>query len=108
MYISKDTLDFGTITEGDTLSHIFTIKNTGGSILRITKVTSGCDCTITDLSKKELSPGDKAILRIQFNSRDYTGRIEKFVFIYSNDPKQPYKAIEIMGTVLEKKSNIKN
>ncbi len=40
--------DFGTLTEGDTVSHVFSFTNTGTDPLEILAVNVSCGCTVAE------------------------------------------------------------
>jgi hypothetical protein len=84
MYFYKDTLNFGTITEGDEIKSVFNLKNIGKSDLIINSVTAGCGCTSTNWETKPIAPGKESEIKIIFNSSRKAGRQMKRVTVSSN------------------------
>ena len=84
---SATTFDFGKVKEGDTLSHVFTITNTGKDPLIIYKSTGSCDCVGTDYPKDMISPGADASVKVYFKTRGRKGTQLRTVTLTCNtDP----------------------
>ena len=79
--------DFGTITEGDSVEHVFAFTNTGEFPLIVNNVTASCGCTTPEWPREPVKPGQKSFVRVKFNSRNKMGQQNKTVTIYANtDP----------------------
>jgi|SRR5690606_4489866 hypothetical protein len=76
--------DFGTITEGDKVTHTYTFTNTGKHPLVIVKTKASCGCTVPSFSKEPVLPGEKGSISVLFNSTKRVGHQQKSVMIYSN------------------------
>ncbi|GAB4030650.1 DUF1573 domain-containing protein [Spirosoma jeollabukense] len=76
--------DFGTLTEGDTVEHVFSFTNTGEFPLIINNVTASCGCTTPDWPHEPVAPGTKSSVRVRFNSRGKSGEQNKTVTIFAN------------------------
>ncbi|NLR92772.1 MULTISPECIES: DUF1573 domain-containing protein [Flammeovirga] len=76
--------DFGTITEGDKVTHIFKYKNVGEVPLTITNVKTTCGCTAPNWDRKPLAPGEESELTVTFNSSHKKGRQVKKITLYAN------------------------
>ena len=48
--------NFGEISGGETVSHVFTIRNMGGKPLNIARVQTSCGCTVTTMPLGTSSP----------------------------------------------------
>lgn len=81
---SERKFDFGTITEGDTIVHIFKIKNTGKNNLIIANAIGSCGCTVPEYPKEPVSPGQTADIRVRFNSTGKSGNQSKSVTLTLN------------------------
>ena len=102
--ISFDTLShhFGTIYEGDTVSYDFHFTNTGTTRLLINQVHSTCGCTFPSWPKGFISPGEKGIINILFDSHEKLGEQRKPITIVANTI--PTETIlEIYGYVQKRK-----
>lgn len=76
--------NFGTIVEGEKVSHVFTFKNTGDHPLVIVQAVASCGCTVPSYSKEPVPPGGEGSVTVEFNSRNRAGHQSKNVMIYSN------------------------
>jgi len=83
----KGIYDFGTLTEGDTVEHIFKFTNTGEFPLIINNITASCGCTTPEWPREPVAPGQSSSIRVRFNSRGKSGEQNKTVTIFANtDP----------------------
>lgn len=76
--------DFGTMKEGEKVSHVFKFKNSGDKPLTITNAKGSCGCTVPDYPKTAIAPGDEAEIKVEFNSKGKKGAQTKFVTIDAN------------------------
>lgn len=81
----QDTLyDFGSIKEGDVVSHDFAFTNNGKNPLIITGAKGSCGCTAPEYPSEPIPPGKSSIMKVQFNSSGKEGHQEKSVSITTN------------------------
>jgi len=64
----EEAWDFGTVPEGEKVSHLFSFRNVGGADLFITKVRSSCDCVAATVSLERVAPGEKGGVVVTFDS----------------------------------------
>ncbi len=77
--------DFGTVTDGDLVSKVFTFENTGDTDLILLNVKGSCGCTVPeDWPKHPIAPGDSGEIKVTFNSANRVGKIRKTVRIEAN------------------------
>jgi len=100
LVLQQTNYDFGDIVQGETVSHIFVLSNSGGDLLSISNVTASCGCTAAAPEKKELAPGESTNLKVSFNSSGRRGKQNKTIRIYSNDPQNPEMLLTIAGNVI--------
>lgn len=103
--IEKSLHDFGSVTSGDKVETTFTLTNTGKSDLNIRKTKASCGCTVPQLAKKDLKPGESVEMKVTFNTYGRRGNQIKTVTIYSNDPKKPVQKVTIKAKVAPKPAN---
>lgn len=84
--LSEEEWDFGLVKPNDKPIHIFTIKNEGDEDLTIERVRSSCGCVKTSISTKRIRPGKSAELKVTFDTTGYDGKVQKDIYIKSNDP----------------------
>lgn len=94
--------DFGTIVEGQIVSTNFEIVNNGSSELKIERVNASCGCTAAAPTKNILLPGEKTMIKVDFNSSGRLGPQEKFVYVMSNDPMNPELKLSFKCVVVDK------
>ncbi|MCI0530630.1 MAG: DUF1573 domain-containing protein [candidate division Zixibacteria bacterium] len=83
--VSEMDWDFGYIPKDASVTHRFLIKNTGSTPLKITNVKPACGCTSAPLGKSDLAPGEVTDLEVTFNARNYRGKVNKSVAIFTDD-----------------------
>jgi hypothetical protein len=99
--IDKPIYDFGTLAQGKSIEHIFTITNSGDAPLTIGQVSTSCGCTVADVSARTIPPGKSSEIKATFNSTNFAGNISKTIHVQSNDPKRPVYILTLKGTVFE-------
>jgi len=92
--------DFGDIKQGEKKDYTFSLTNNGKSDLIIRNVRSSCGCTAVAPSKKVISAGETAPLKITFDSAGKRGRQSKSVTIITNDPKNSTTTLRISCNVI--------
>lgn len=76
--------DFGTITEGEKVSHAYHFKNAGTNPLLISNAVASCGCTVPSYPKEPIPPGGEGEIVVEFNSTNRVGIQNKNVLVYSN------------------------
>lgn len=93
--------DFGTITEGEVVDHVFKFKNTGDAPVILSQVSASCGCTTPDYTKEPVLPGKEGEIKVSFNSLGQVGVQQKIVSIMSNAENR-ITTVQIKGTVEKK------
>jgi uncharacterized cupredoxin-like copper-binding protein len=93
--------NFGTITQGEKVTHVFILTNNGGDLLVIENVQASCGCTAATPEKNELAPGESTNLEVIFNSTGRNGAQKKNITIKSNDEENPQTKLVITATVIK-------
>ena len=96
---SGKTHDFGTVRAGEMLSTTFTVTNNGRTPLVIRDTKTNCGCTVTNVEKETLKPGESGQIEVTFNTRGRRGRQEKAVTVFSNDPKNAAQQLTLKAEV---------
>jgi len=81
---SEVSFDFGDITQGDVVEHVFEFKNVGTQPLILSNVRTTCGCTAPSWPREPIPPGETSKMTVKFNSRGKVGMQNKVVTIYSN------------------------
>ena len=81
----KDIIwDFGEIIEGDIVDYSFEFTNTGSDLLIISNAKGSCGCTVPEWPKTPISPGEKGVIDVKFNSKGKKGLQNKRVTLTTN------------------------
>ena len=80
---AKKTIDYGTLHVGDVKTIEMVYTNTGKKPLILDNVTTNCDCTKVDWSKKPVMPGKTGSIKVTYTAK-HTGLISKWVTVMSN------------------------
>ena len=100
----ETTFDFGEVSEGEKVVHIYKFENTGSEPLIISKAKGTCGCTVPEWPKEPIPPGAFAEIKVEFDTKG-KGSVEgkaqsKRVTITANtDPVNTY--ITIKGKVVK-------
>ncbi|PKL82702.1 MAG: hypothetical protein CVV24_08745 [Ignavibacteriae bacterium HGW-Ignavibacteriae-3] len=94
--------DFGTIVEGQVVSHKYEIENKGTAELKISMVRATCGCTAAKPDKMNLKPGEKTFIQVEFNSENRLGPQDKYIYVSSNDPVNPEFKLTFTGVIVDK------
>jgi len=93
--LSEDEWDFGQVLPDAKPVHVFKITNGGEKDLIIERVNASCGCIKTSITATTIPPGKSVELEVIYDTTGYSGKDEKHVHIYSNDPLVPDKWIDL-------------
>jgi hypothetical protein len=62
-------------------------------------IVPDCSCFGIDSYDSVLEPGESAIVPIAINTFNFVGKLQKNIYVYSNDPEQPIRRIPFYATV---------
>ncbi|MEO8150471.1 MAG: DUF1573 domain-containing protein [Bacteroidia bacterium] len=89
---------YGTIKQGESVTHNFEFTNSGKEPLVITSAHGSCGCTVPDWPKEPIKKGEKGVIKVTFNSAGKMGPQDKTVTINSNAKTNP-AVLHIKGNV---------
>lgn len=95
--IPEREIDFGTVLQGDGVSHDFAFESTGDAPLIIEKVEVNCGCTISEVLVedqpyelgRQIPPGTKGVIRAHVRTGALHDILNKTMKVRSNDPSGP-------------------
>ena len=76
--------DFGTINEGQKVTHIYKVKNTGEAPLIIQSAQPSCGCTVPDWTKEPIPVGGSGFVKAEFDSSGKPGINNKTITVTAN------------------------
>ncbi|MDX2195677.1 MAG: DUF1573 domain-containing protein [Cytophagales bacterium] len=96
------THDFGVLKEdGGVVTYEFGFQNAGNVSLVINNVVASCGCTVPTWSKEPVPPGEKGVVKVEFNPLNKPGPFNKTITVYSNSYNDAV-ILNITGKVLPK------
>ena len=98
MLFTEEEFNFGTIKQGESVTHEFTFSNEGKDDLIITNAQGSCGCTVPQYPKEAIKTGAKGTIKVTFNSAGKMGLQDKTVTITSNAKNSP-RILHLKGTV---------
>lgn len=97
---AETSFDFGTIKQGDKVTHEFSFTNTGESPIIISSASATCGCTVPEYPAEPIKPGEQGVIKVVFNSAGKFGKQDKVVTIVSN-AKPEMDQLHLVGEVTE-------
>ena len=95
----RDQIDFGNITEGDSLEFQFDFINEGNDELIFEHVEMSCGCTSLEYPKEPVQPGETGKIKVMYDSNGKVGRQAPNITLVSNSRKNRYSILELKGVV---------
>lgn len=95
----EDFFDFGSIVQGEVVSHTFHFYNGGNDVLIVKDLIPDCGCTKTNIDKKVLKPNEEGTIEVIYDSRGWRGSQYKLVTIRTNSPIRD-KSVTIKANVV--------
>jgi hypothetical protein len=96
------TQDIGEVGPGSKTKGKYKFTNTGDSVLKIKKISKTCGCTAHKLKKKEYAPGESGTLEITYHASSKPSKINKKIYVNSNDKSHPKVTLNVKGKVVLK------
>lgn len=87
--------DFGTVDQGEKVTHVYKFANTGNEPLIISNAKGSCGCTVPSWPKEPIPVGGSGEIQVQFDSKGKKNKQSKKVTITANtDPAQSFLTIK--------------
>lgn len=93
-----EVFNFGTIKQGEKVTHEFVFTNIGNDPLYIMKAEGSCGCTVPEYSKEPILKNQKGKIKVTFDSAGKSGTQHKTVTLTSNAV-QESMVLNIKGTI---------
>ncbi|KGE85639.1 DUF1573 domain-containing protein [Phaeodactylibacter xiamenensis] len=98
MTFEETEFDFGTVNEGEKVSHTYTFTNTGDEPLILSNAKGSCGCTVPSWPREPIAPGATGEITVEFNSKNKKGKRNQKVTITANT-NPPQSFIYLKGDV---------
>ncbi len=90
--------DFGKVARGETLQHVFAVRNEGEGVLEITGVKPTCGCTVAQFDRS-VPAGGTGRVEASVETDSFQGPIAKSIQVFTNDPDNPKLNLVIKANV---------
>lgn len=91
--------DFGRIKQSAKVSVDFSFTNTGKLPLNIRDTRTNCGCTVSEISSKDIKPGETGKLSVTFDPKGRKGTQQKTVTVFSSDPTASTQTLTVKAYV---------
>ncbi|KAA1262339.1 hypothetical protein LF1_49030 [Rubripirellula obstinata] len=98
--IGESRFDFGVMAPGAEGEHLFKVKNVGQKELNLRIGASTCKCTVGDLDKSSLQPGEETDVKLSWTVKQGVREFSQSAQLITTDPKSPAVTLEIIGKVV--------
>ena len=97
--LETDEFDWGSLIQGQKVSHTFLIENRGRSPLKILKVVATCGCTTTRYDE-EIAPGEFGAIELEIDTSEFAGgKPRRNAVVQTNDPMKSEINLWVTGKV---------
>lgn len=97
--VPEPVFDFGSVSQGATITHDFKIQNTGNAVLRVNKIVPSCGCTAGTMDPEKIKPGESGVIHVSFDTAGFSGNKVKTVRLYTNDPFSESVLLTLKGSI---------
>ncbi|MCE9553267.1 MAG: DUF1573 domain-containing protein [Planctomycetes bacterium] len=99
--VIKDAVHhFGEMYNSDVGRHTFILRNAGPGTLKLGQGLASCACTIANVSRQEIPPGESAEVAVEWRPVGAFGELKKTYTIPTNDPNRQSLVLSVEGMVL--------
>ena len=92
--VPRNRLTLGAFRQGEKIERKVTIRNAGGGVLCVRDTETGCGCVKAEWDgDPHIAPKAAGTLSLRIDTTDKAGDQEKWVTLYTNDPKQRFGAV---------------
>ncbi len=99
--VKEEIFDFGKMERGEHRKHGFVFTNTGDAPLALKAGQPSCKCTVSEIEKKVIAPGESTTVVLEWHTEDTSGAFRTSAPITTNDRKRPRVELVIKGTVTQ-------
>src|SRR4030042_802517 len=98
LVVPERTHTFGTVKQGETITHIFVIRNTGSAPLKSTRMELSQQ-GMTARIKPVIHPGEEGQITVRWDTGRVKGEVLGEVVLHLDDPAQPPIVFLLKGIV---------
>jgi len=97
--VDQTEYDFGLMDPLTMGRHAFVITNAGSSPLKLQQGPTSCKCTLSNISRNALEPGDTATVTLEWNTGRKFPVYSHYATVYTNDPQHKTIELQVQGIV---------
>jgi len=107
MTFAETEFNFGTVLEGEKVSHTYTFTNSGNEPLILSNAQGSCGCTVPKWPREPIAAGESADIIVEFNSKGKRGtRNQKVTITANTNPPQTFIYLKGEVTPADAQPNI--
>jgi hypothetical protein len=97
MTFDNEHLNIGKVKKGEIKNFEFVFTNTGTETITI-DIASGCDCTTLDYPKTPIKVGQKAVIKVKFDSgkKDVSETVDVDIYLKNINPKTGQRYLKVV------------
>jgi Protein of unknown function (DUF1573) len=100
--VDKTEFDFGEMERRATGQHSYVFTNRGDYPLKLTSGGTSCSqCTISELPKDDIAPGESASVILKWTPRSEEEHFRQTATIFTNDPNQRSITLTVSGRLIQ-------
>jgi hypothetical protein len=100
-WIDAEYRELDSVTAGKVVKVSWNFENTGDKPLVIANVTTSCECTVVDRPKKQLLPGEKGVIKAEFDTKGLQGWQRKDVYVLVNNKANLIQTLSFAVNVMQ-------
>ncbi len=97
VFLPSKILDFGTVTQGESPTFQFEVRNSGKGALHFT-VRPDCSCFLINF-ESVVPPGEVGIVTVNMSTIDFQGVQDKGLYVYTDDAENPVTRVSVKGMI---------
>lgn len=99
--IPERTYNFHRMERGTSMSHAFKVRNIGDAPLHLEVASTTCKCTVGDLSKNDIPPGEETEVELEWTAKSAAGPFRHGATLSTNDALNSRIELTVEGEVVE-------
>lgn len=97
--VNESEYEFGIMAVGEERKHKFVVRNEGKAPLKLKKGVSTCKCTLSEVAKGDIPPGESAEIEIAWTPKGSESEFRQVAYVWTNDPDHKQLELVVRGRV---------
>lgn len=98
--VPEKEFNFDRIEQGASMKHAFKIRNVGDAPLKVSVLKTTCKCTVGDLAKNEVAPGEETEIELEWTAKTAPGPFRHGATLSTSDPRLSTLELTVEGDVV--------